>query len=139
MSFPYMLWFRRVAALLQRLPSATDMGATQLPVASPPDPGKPGGRSLKEGRRFARRCQSTVLEHLMAEQWLPSLITATPEEGFQLAITLSRRGVKFTQPNMDVLKELRPDYSTNADSLTAASQVVAINFQTVAAANNYWR
>ncbi len=75
----------------------------------------------------------------MAEQWLPSLITATPEEGFQLAITLSRRGVKFTQPNMDVLKELRPDYSTNADSLTAASQVVAINFQTVAAANNYWR
>jgi len=30
-------------------------------------------------------------------------------------------------------------YSNNADSLIAASQVVAINFQTVAAANNYWR
>ncbi|MBX3087604.1 MAG: hexameric tyrosine-coordinated heme protein [Cryobacterium sp.] len=75
----------------------------------------------------------------MADQWLPSLITKTPEEGFQLAITLSRRGVKFTQPDVEVLKKLRPDYSNNADSLTAASHVVAINFQTVAAANNYWR
>lgn len=75
----------------------------------------------------------------MSEQWLPTLITATPEEGFQLAITLSRRGVKFTQPDVNVLKELRPAYATNADSLTAASHVVAINFQTVAAANDYWR
>lgn len=75
----------------------------------------------------------------MAEQWLPSLITETPEEGFQLAITLSRRGVKFTQPDVEILKKLRPAYSTDADSLTAASQVVATNFQTVAAANNYWR
>ncbi|MGB3975721.1 MAG: hexameric tyrosine-coordinated heme protein, partial [bacterium] len=59
--------------------------------------------------------------------------------GFELAITLSRRGVKYTQPDVEVLKKLRPVYSTNADSLTAASQVVAINFQTIAAANNYWR
>lgn len=81
----------------------------------------------------------TDSEYPMAEQWLPSLITANPEEGFQLAITMSRRGVKFTQPDMDVLKEQRPAYSTNADSLTAASQVIAINFQTVAAANDYWR
>jgi hypothetical protein len=27
----------------------------------------------------------------------------------------------------------------NPDSLIAASQVVAIEFQTIAAANNYWR
>lgn len=71
--------------------------------------------------------------------WLPSLMTETPQEGFELAITLSRRGVKYTQPNVEVLKRLRPDYAENADSLTAASQVVAINFQTIAAANNYWR
>ncbi|MCC6299052.1 MAG: hexameric tyrosine-coordinated heme protein [Anaerolineales bacterium] len=75
----------------------------------------------------------------MSDTWLPTLITATPQEGFELAITLSRRGVKYTQPNPDVLHKLRPAYSENADSLTAASQVVAINFQTVAAANNYWR
>lgn len=71
--------------------------------------------------------------------WLPSLMTETPQEGFELAITLSRRGVKYTQPNVEVLKRLRPDYAENADSLTAASQVIAINFQTIAAANNYWR
>ena len=60
--------------------------------------------------------------------WLPSLMTETPKEGFELAITLSRRGVKYTQPNVEVLKRLRPDYAENADSLTAASQVIAINF-----------
>lgn len=75
----------------------------------------------------------------MADTWLTSLITATPQEGFELAITLSRRGVKYTQPNTEVLHRLRPDYAENADSLTAASQVIAINFQTVATANNYWR
>lgn len=71
--------------------------------------------------------------------WLPSLKTDTPQEGFELAITLSRRGVKYTQPDVEVLKRLRPDYAESADSLTAASQVIAINFQTIAAANNYWR
>lgn len=75
----------------------------------------------------------------MTDSWLPSLITATPQQGFELAITPSRRGVKYTQPDAEVLKELRPEYAHSADALTAASQVVAINFQTVAAANNYWR
>lgn len=75
----------------------------------------------------------------MADTWLPTLITDTPQEGFELAITLSRRGVKYTQPDVEVLHKLRPVYANNADSLTAASQVVAINFQTIAAANNYWR
>jgi hypothetical protein len=78
-------------------------------------------------------------EHHMADTWLPSLITATPQEGFELAITLSRRGVKYTQPDMETLKQLRPEYAQSADGLTAASQVIAINFQTVSAANNYWR
>ncbi|MBW7892248.1 MAG: hexameric tyrosine-coordinated heme protein [Chitinophagaceae bacterium] len=75
----------------------------------------------------------------MADVWLQSLITATPQEGFELAITLSRRGVKYTQPDTEVLHKLRPEYANSADALTAASQVIAINFQTVAAANDYWR
>ena len=76
----------------------------------------------------------------MANQsWLPTLITNTPQEGFELAIKLSRMGVKSTQPDVEVLKKLRPDYSNSADGLTAASQVIAINFQTISAANNYWR
>ncbi len=75
----------------------------------------------------------------MADSWLPTLITATPQEGFELAIILSRRGVKYTQPDTTVLHRLRPEYANDADALTAASQVIAINFQTVAAANGYWR
>lgn len=75
----------------------------------------------------------------MADTWLTSLITDTPQEGFELAITMSRRGVKYTQPDPEVLHKLRPVYANDANTLTAASQVIAINFQTVAAANNYWR
>lgn len=75
----------------------------------------------------------------MAETWLTTLITATPQEGFELAILLSRRGVKYTQPDAGVLKALRPEYANSADSLTAASHVIAVNFQTIAAANGYWR
>ena len=72
-------------------------------------------------------------------QWLRSLKTATPQEGFELAIKLSQKGVEYTQPSEAIRKKLRPKYSTNADSLIAASHVVATNFQTVAAANNYWQ
>lgn len=71
--------------------------------------------------------------------WLKTLITDTPKEGFELAITLSRKGVGYIQKDEEVKKRLRADYANNADSLTAASQVIAINFQTVAAANNYWK
>ncbi|HPX92582.1 MAG TPA: hexameric tyrosine-coordinated heme protein [Bacillota bacterium] len=71
--------------------------------------------------------------------WLKTLKTETPQEGFELAITLARKGVAYTQPDASIRDRLRPVYSEDADSLTAASQVVAINFQTVAAANNYWK
>ncbi len=76
---------------------------------------------------------------MTTEQWLTSLITDTPQQGFELAITLSRRGVKYTQPDPEVLHKLRPVYANDAGELTAVSQVIALNFQTVAAANNYWR
>lgn len=71
--------------------------------------------------------------------WLTSLKTNTPQEGFELAITLSQMGVKYTQPSERVRNRLRPVYSTNANSLILASRVIAENFQTVAAANNYWK
>ena len=69
---------------------------------------------------------------------LQSLITNTPEEGFELAVSLSRKAVGMIQPDEEVHKVLRPTYANNANSLTFASQVVAIHFQTIAAANNYW-
>jgi hypothetical protein len=75
----------------------------------------------------------------MSEIWLETLITATPQEGYELAIKLSRKGVRYTQPDPEVLKKLRTEYANNPDALTAASQVIAINFQTIAQANNFWK
>lgn len=71
--------------------------------------------------------------------WLPTLITATPEEGYDLAIKLSRVAVKATQPDADIRDRLRPEYAEDAEALIAASHVVATHFATVAAANDYWR
>jgi hypothetical protein len=68
-----------------------------------------------------------------------TLITATPEEGRALAFTMARHSIHNIQPDLDVLKAGRPLYAVSPDSLTAASQVVAIEFATIAAANDYWR
>ena len=68
-----------------------------------------------------------------------TLLTATPEEGRALALTLARHSIHNIQPDLDVLKGGRPNYSTDPDSLIAVSHVVAVEFQTIAAANDYWR
>ena len=75
----------------------------------------------------------------MAETWLPTLKTATPQEGFELAARLARLGVKLTQPSAEVRDRLRASYEQDSAQLIASSKVVAVHFQTVAAANNYWR
>ncbi|MEO8321067.1 MAG: hexameric tyrosine-coordinated heme protein [Bradyrhizobium sp.] len=75
----------------------------------------------------------------MSDTWLPSLITATPQAGFDLAVKMSRVGVKVTQPSDQVRSHLRAAYEQDAAQLIAASHVIAVNFQTVAAANNWWR
>ena len=71
--------------------------------------------------------------------WLPSLITKTPAEGYDLAVKLARVAVKMTQPDAAMREKLRPVYAADADSLIASSHVVATHFATVAAANGYWR
>ncbi|MCG8562400.1 MAG: hexameric tyrosine-coordinated heme protein [Hyphomicrobiales bacterium] len=75
----------------------------------------------------------------MTDAWLPTLITETPQEGYDLAVKLARMAVKMTQPDAQIREALRADYANNADSLTAASHVVAVHFGTVAATNGYWR
>lgn len=68
-----------------------------------------------------------------------TLITDTPEKGRELAMTIARHTIHNIQPDLDVLEEGRKTYAKDSIGLTAASQVVAIEFQTIAAANNYWR
>lgn len=68
----------------------------------------------------------------------PTLLTATPEDGFALAIQLARAAVKLTQPDEAVRARLRNQYAEQPELLIAASHVVAIHFQTIAEANGYW-
>lgn len=38
----------------------------------------------------------------MADVWLSTLKTSTPQEGYELAIKLSRMSVKYTQPSTEI-------------------------------------
>ncbi len=71
--------------------------------------------------------------------WLESLITATPQEGRELAIKMARKTIGAIQKDSEVKKRLRAVYAEDAELLILSAEVVAIEFQTVAAANNYWR
>lgn len=70
---------------------------------------------------------------------LPTLITRNPDEGFDLAVKLSRAAVRLTQPDDNIRADLRTQYGWDAFALIAASQVVATHFATIAAANNHWK
>ncbi|MEJ6709453.1 MAG: hexameric tyrosine-coordinated heme protein [Amylibacter sp.] len=54
--------------------------------------------------------------------------TETPEEGYALAIKLSRMVVKMTQPDEAARERMRPEYANDAANLTQVSLVVATNF-----------
>ena len=68
-----------------------------------------------------------------------SLLTSSPEEGRQLAVKMARLIIKVTQPDAEVREKLRPGYAESPEMLIAIGQVVATEFATIAAANNYWR
>ncbi len=76
---------------------------------------------------------------MMSDIWLPSLTTETPQAGFELAVKMSRTSIKLIQPSDDIRLNLRAAYDHDTAQLIASSQVIAMNFQTVAAANNWWR
>ncbi|WP_298902998.1 hexameric tyrosine-coordinated heme protein [uncultured Psychroserpens sp.] len=67
-----------------------------------------------------------------------SLITNTPEEGRALAIKMARLSIKITQPDAKIREQLRPVYANDAAMLIAIGQTVAMEFATIAKANNYW-
>ncbi len=68
-----------------------------------------------------------------------TLLTPTPEAGRQLAVKMARLIMKATQPDDAVRAKLRPVYADDPALLIAAGQTVAIEFATIAAANNYWK
>ena len=75
----------------------------------------------------------------MSDVWLNTLMTETPQGGYDHAVKMSRVAVKMTQPDAEIRERLRKEYATSFEALIAASGVVATHFQTVAAANNHWK
>jgi len=73
------------------------------------------------------------------EIWLHTLITATPQEGRELAIKMARKSIAAIQTDPETRKKLRNNYANDTSQLIASANVVAIEFQTIAAANNYWK
>lgn len=73
------------------------------------------------------------------EIWLETLITKTPQEGRELAIKMARKSIAAIQTDADVRKKLRNDYAQDTAQLIASANVIAIEFQTIARANNYWK
>ena len=98
-------------------------------------------------RRPVKRASSTIKEEGTSMTQVPqkplvpgnSLITATPEEGRALAIMLARNSIHAMQGELETLKAGRAEYAKESAGLIAASHVIAVEFATVAAANNYWR
>lgn len=73
------------------------------------------------------------------EIWLDTLLTKTPQEGRELAIKMSRKTIAAIQTDPKVREKLRDNYAQDTAQLISSAKIVAIEFQTIAQANNYWR
>jgi hypothetical protein len=73
------------------------------------------------------------------EVWLPALIVDTPQQGRELAIKMVRKSIAAIQTDAETRKKLRSAYATDTAQLITSAHVIATEFQTIAAANNYWK
>ncbi|MCY0977191.1 hexameric tyrosine-coordinated heme protein [Chryseobacterium wangxinyae] len=68
-----------------------------------------------------------------------TLFTKTPEEGRHLAVKMARLVIRLTQPDENKRKKMRNEYADSSLMLIQIGQTVAMEFATIAAANNYWK
>jgi len=74
-----------------------------------------------------------------SKDYMPSLITSTPLEGRMLAMTIVRKTIGTIQRNPEIKHAVRKQYQDDPQLLMQAAELVAIEFKTIAIANNYWR
>jgi hypothetical protein len=91
--------------------------------------------ATSQPKTFTGREGSAMLD----EMWLPTLNTNSPQEGFELAVKLSRLAVMVSQSCDDNRQRAQPMQPDDASQLIGAAHVIALNFQTIAAANDWWR
>ena len=79
-------------------------------------------------------------EHpVKSSDYMPSLITATPLEGRQLAILIVRKTVGTIQRDGKIKHAVRDIYEDNPMMLMRAVELVNKEFAIIAIANDYWR
>ncbi|AFJ03169.1 Hexameric tyrosine-coordinated heme protein (HTHP) [Methylophaga frappieri] len=78
-------------------------------------------------------------EMMANDNYLPSLITETPYEGRQLAMTIVRKTIGTIQTDVAAKHRVRAKYAEDPQLLMNAAELVAIEFKTIAIANDYWR
>ncbi|MBL1320436.1 MAG: hypothetical protein COA63_005170 [Methylophaga sp.] len=71
--------------------------------------------------------------------YMPSLITATPLEGRQLAILMVRKTVGTIQRDGKTKHAVRDIYEGDPMMLMRAVELVNAEFAIIAVANDYWR
>lgn len=74
-----------------------------------------------------------------SKDYMPSLITATPLEGRQLAILMVRKTVGTIQRDGKVKHAVRDIYADDPMMLMRAVELVNAEFAIIAIANDYWR
>lgn len=83
---------------------------------------------------------SVLAEDMKAsDDYMPSLITATPYEGRQLAIKIVRKTIGTIQTDTAAKHRVRAKYAEDPALLINAAELVAFEFRTIAIANDYWR
>lgn len=84
--------------------------------------------------------QAASAEDMKAsDDYMPSLITETPYEGRQLAIKIVRKTIGTIQTDTAAKHRVRAKYAEDPALLMNAAELVAIEFKTIAIANDYWR
>lgn len=89
------------------------------------------------GSGFTQSVYAT--EQKSTEDYMPSLITKTPLEGRMLAIKIIRKTIGTIQQDSEIKQAVRKKYEDDPQLLMYAAELVAIEFKTIAIANNYWR
>jgi hypothetical protein len=71
--------------------------------------------------------------------YMPSLITKTPLEGRKLAMRMVRKTIGAIQPDPAIKMAVRLIYQDDPQLLLYSAELVAMEFKTIAIANDYWR
>lgn len=78
-------------------------------------------------------------EDKVVDDYMPSLITKTPLEGRLLAIKIVRKTIGAIQQDAQIKQAVREKYQDDPQLLIYSAELVALEFKTIAIANNYWR